>query len=491
MTTRPSAPVRGSLAAQLLPKLVALVAAMALLLCLGTILSARAVLYSQLDRDVAAVKQSQLDGMRPDSPVAGINAPGNPVGTVMFAPDASGQVRSILLISGSTSPAPEGPTKVTPEEAERIYATDADGASHTLRLPNMGTYRVQAYKTQFGKAVVGIPAGKIENSLLWMTGLAVALSVVALTVTALVTRAVLHRATRRLGELTETADEVSRLELERGTVEVPRVDLGNLPENNEVTRLSSAFNQMLDRVEGALSSREASETKLRRFVADASHELRNPLAAIRGYAELAQRAPEQSDSQFAMGRIESESTRMSKLVNDLLLLARLDADAPQEPRAVDAVEVVLNSVSDAQAASGDHRWLLDVPNAEVTVLAEADQLHQVMVNLLSNARTHTPDGTTVSTGVRVVDGQAVIKVTDDGPGIAAETLPRVFERFTKADEARAYTDAPSTGLGLAIVRATVESWGGRAEVASEPGRTTFTVTLPLAAASDPAVDTAG
>ncbi|NHB85268.1 HAMP domain-containing histidine kinase [Tessaracoccus sp. HDW20] len=396
----------------------------------------------------------------------------------MFAPDASGQLRSILLVSENEEPGI--PTTVTTAESEKIYATPADGEIHTIRLPEMGSYRVMAYQTQFGKAVVGIPVQKVENSLTWMTRLAVGLTALALVVTAVVTRAVLRRATRKLSELTVTADEVSRLELERGTVEVPRVDVVDLPEHNEVTRLSSAFNQMLDRVEGALASREASETKLRRFVADASHELRNPLAAIRGYAELARRSPEVTDARFAMGRIESESTRMSKLVNDLLLLARLDSDARIEPGPVDAVEVVLNAVSDAQAASSDHRWLLDVPTSEVTVLADADQLHQVMVNLLSNARTHTPPGTQVHTSVRAVDGLAVIEVADDGPGIPEETLPLVFERFTKADEARAATTAPSTGLGLAIVRAMVESWGGRADVASRPGLTTFRVSLPLA-----------
>lgn len=471
-------PARGSLAAQLLPKLVAIVAAMALLLCVGTILSARTILYNQLDRDVERVGQNLIAGMHPNAPINGIRAPGNPLGTVMFAPNANGQVKSLLLIS--TTPQSGLPSSVTAEESDLIYETPADGQFHSLKLPTMGSYRVLAFPTDLGKAVVGIPASKVEDSLTWMTSLAVALTLIALGGTALVTRTVLHRATRKLGVLTVTADEVSRLELERGAVEVPRVELGDLPENNEVSRLSSSFNHMLDRVEGALSSREASETKLRQFVADASHELRNPLAAIRGYAELAQRAPEQTDTRFALGRIEAESSRMSKLVNDLLLLARLDSDAAVETRPVDAVEVVLNAVSDAQAASRDHRWLLEAPNSEVTVLADTNQLHQVMVNLLANARTHTPPGTTVHTSVRVADGRAVIQVADDGPGIPAEALPSVFERFTKVDGARTHQAAPSTGLGLAIVKAMVEGWGGSAGVASRPGLTTFTVSLPLA-----------
>ena len=171
---------------------------------------------------------------------------------------------------------------------------------------------------------------------------------------------------------------------------------------------------------------------------------------------------------------------MTKLVNDLLLLARLDSDSQVEARPVDAVEVVVNAVSDAQATSRDHLWQLDLPEPEVVVMAEADQLHQVMVNLLGNARTHTPPGTVVRTCVRRQGDRAVIEVADNGPGIPADTLPEVFERFTKADDARAHSEVPSTGLGLAIVRAIAEGFGGSAMVSSRPGRTAFTVTLPLA-----------
>ncbi|AQP48870.1 hypothetical protein BW730_16600 [Tessaracoccus aquimaris] len=466
---------KGSLASQVQPKIVLTVAVMALLICLGTVLSARFVLYGQLDRDLMLVQQRQGrgGGGGPDDALASVNSPGNPPGTVIVAQVEGRIVGSILKERGVDSP------QLTKQDVIDIYNVDPDGQTHSVGLQNLGKYRVQAFQSPFGKVAFGLPTSNIDRSLLWLTTFAAGVSLIALAATAFVTREVLHRATRKLVQLTVTADDVSRLELERGAVEVPRVEVSDLPENNEVTRLGSAFNHMLANVENALTSREASETKLRRFVADASHELRNPLAAIRGYAELAQRAPGHDDAQFAMGRIESESTRMSKLVNDLLLLARLDSDAKVAPVPVDAVEVLVNAVSDAQAASGDHRWLLDVPNSEVTVLADPDQLHQVMVNLLSNARTHTPPGTSVQAGVHVDDGRAVIEVSDDGPGIAPETLPRVFERFTKADAARAHTSAQSTGLGLAIVKAMVESWGGTAEVASRPGLTTFRVLLPL------------
>lgn len=471
----------GSLASQLQPRIVITVAVMAILMCLGTVLSARFVLYGQLDRDVALVQQRQgRDGDRPDQALASVNSPGNPPGTVIVAEGQGGRLQgNILRERGDDSP------PMTVDDVLAVYRVEADGEFHSVALPQLGDYRVQAFDTPHGKIAFGLPTANIDRSLGWLTWFSIAVSGIALVVTALVSREVLHRATRSLVRLTNTADDVSRLELERGAVEVPRVEVDPEHENNEVARLASAFNQMLGNVESALTSREETESKLRRFVADASHELRNPLAAIRGYAELAQRAPEE-DSQFAMGRITSESKRMSKLVNDLLLLARLDSDTRPEPSSVDAVEVLVNAVSDLQAASRDHRWLLDVPNSEVLVLADPNELHQVAVNLLSNAKTHTPPGTAVQAGVHVADGRAVLEVTDDGPGISPETLPLVFERFTRADGARTHTAAQSTGLGLAIVKAMVEHWGGKAEVQSRPGLTTFRITLPLA--GDPTTD---
>ena len=168
---------------------------------------------------------------------------------------------------------------------------------------------------------------------------------------------------------------------------------------------------------------------------------------------------------------------MRGLVEDMMVLARLDARQQIEPQPVDAVEVVLNAVSDARASSAEHRWTVSLPDEPVEVMAGADQLQQVMVNLLGNARTHTPPGTLVETAV-TPDG--VISVTDNGPGISPDVLPHVFERFTRADEARRHSEARSTGLGLAIVKAQVESFGGQVRVESRPGCTQFAVRLPLA-----------
>jgi two-component system, OmpR family, sensor kinase len=258
---------------------------------------------------------------------------------------------------------------------------------------------------------------------------------------------------------------------------------------------------MLGHVETALRRRAASEARLRRFAADASHELRTPLAAIRGYAELGLLHPGDSPDTVthALGRVLSESTRMSVLVDDLLLLARLDAGRPLNREPVDMTRLAIEATSDARVARPGHRWMLELPDDPVEVSGDEHRLHQVLVNLLSNAGRHTPDGTTVTVAVSgelppgepgagpesmrhgtVPDGPLmVLTVTDDGPGIPAGLLPDLFERFTRADSSRSHaTDAASTGLGLAIVDAVVAAHGGAVLVTSRPGMTRFTIALP-------------
>jgi two-component system OmpR family sensor kinase len=219
--------------------------------------------------------------------------------------------------------------------------------------------------------------------------------------------------------------------------------------------------------------------RVRQFVADASHELRTPLAAIRGYAELTRRGREKlpPDIAHALRRVESESNRMTELVDDLLLLARLDSGRPLEREKVDLSRLAVDAVGDAHVAGPDHRWLLDVPEDEVCVPGDAARLHQVLANLLANARTHTPPGTKVTTALTVDGDDAVLSVVDDGPGIAPEAQPEVFERFVRGDSSRSRA-AGSTGLGLAIVAAVVDAHGGTVELDSRPGHTAFAVRLP-------------
>ena len=248
----------------------------------------------------------------------------------------------------------------------------------------------------------------------------------------------------------------------------------------EVGQLGSALNRMLDHIAAALSTRQASETRVRQFVADASHELRTPLAAIRGYTELAQRVGDDTDAvAHAMSRVQSETERMTHLVEDLLLLARLDSGRPLERESVDLSRVAVDAVSDAHVAGPDHQWELDLPEEPVVVLGDAARLHQVLTNLLANARVHTSPGTVVTTRLESNGTHAALSVCDNGPGIPEQLQSEVFERFARGDTSRSRKGG-STGLGLAIVSAVVKAHSGTITLDSAPGHTDFTVRLQLA-----------
>lgn len=279
------------------------------------------------------------------------------------------------------------------------------------------------------------------------------------------------------------ATRVSELRLDRGVVDLEqRVPEQDTDLRTEVGQVGAALNRMLDHVSNALEARHASETRVRQFVADASHELRTPLAAIRGYAELSRRTRSTVPQEVAhvLRRVESEAQRMTTLVEDLLLLARLDAGRPLIQEPVDLTMLVVDAVSDAHAAGPRHGWELDLPDEPVTVFGDGARLHQVLANLLSNARTHTPEGTTVTVGVSADPAGALLTVCDAGPGIPPELLPHIFERFARGDSSRSRA-AGSTGLGLSIVHAVVTAHCGTVSVDSSPGSTTFTVRLPPAA----------
>ncbi len=236
---------------------------------------------------------------------------------------------------------------------------------------------------------------------------------------------------------------------------------------------------MLDHIAAALSARQASETRVRQFVADASHELRTPLAAIRGYTELTQRMGDDREAvAHAMSRVASETERMTRLVEDLLLLARLDSGRPLEREPVDLSRLAVDAVSDAHVAGPDHQWELDLPEEPVIVTGDAARLHQVVTNLLANARIHTGAGTVVTTRLSTEPTHTVLQVIDNGPGIPAALQSEVFERFARGDSSRSRKGG-STGLGLAIVSAVVKAHNGTITINSSPGHTEFTVRLPL------------
>ncbi len=255
---------------------------------------------------------------------------------------------------------------------------------------------------------------------------------------------------------------------------VPDADPGT-----EVGQVGAAMNRMLRHVERALAARHASEQRVRQFVADASHELRTPLAAIRGYAELTRRVRDEvpPDVTHAIGRVESEAARMTTLVEDLLLLARLDSGRPLAREPVELSRLVVDAVGDAHIADPSRRYQLDLPAEPVVAPGDEQRLHQVLANLLANARTHTPPETLVTVALAGGADEVRLTVADNGPGIPPALLPDIFQRFARADTSRSRA-AGSTGLGLSIVDAVVAAHGGRVEVASRPGDTVFAVHLP-------------
>ncbi|MET3805414.1 two-component system OmpR family sensor kinase [Nakamurella sp. UYEF19] len=350
-----------------------------------------------------------------------------------------------------------------------------------MTIPGYGSFRVSA-RAGNSDGTVFVTGASLSEVTDTQKRLAVIMALVAggaIVLGGLIVFVIVRRSVRPLERVAATARKVATLPLDRGEVDLAiRVPTRDTDARTEIGSVGAAINQMLGHVSGALTARHASETRVRQFVADASHELRTPLAAIRGYAELARRGEHEPGAvAHALRRVESESARMTTLVDDLLLLARLDSGRPLATEEVDLTMLVVDRVSDARVAGTDHRWQLDLPDEPVTVTGDGARLHQVLANLLANARNHTPPGTVVVTGVRREPGGAVMTVTDNGPGIPTDLQPEIFGRFVRGDSSRSRA-AGSTGLGLAIVAAVISAHGGTVTVESRPGRTCARVWLP-------------
>jgi two-component system, OmpR family, sensor kinase len=278
---------------------------------------------------------------------------------------------------------------------------------------------------------------------------------------------------RPLDVVERTADDIAAGDLSR------RVPEG--PPRTEIGRLSRTFNGMLAQIELAFAARAHSEATLRQFVADASHELRTPLTTVRGYAELARKGalPDPPAQRHAMRRIEAEATRMSGLVDDLLLLAHLDQRRPLNVETADLGALTADAVSDARVRDPDRPIDYTGPAEPVFVRVDADRFRQVLANLVGNALVHTPDGTPVQVTLSRNGTQARLVVADKGPGLPPEQAARLFERFYRADPSRSRAQGGS-GLGLAIVEAVVAASGGTVSCTSAPGAgTAFEVRLPM------------
>lgn len=463
--------MNGSLSRRLVRRTTALVALVTIVLTVFISLANFQILQQQLDErlETAAGRPTRsADGDQQ-------NGPADPAGSGLIRIDA---------LDGLGFHITAGPDQLSLNLAQRLLLLDTGSAPVNVEIPGLGHYRLLTRDFEHGRTVVALPYRDVTNPLYTQLVMAGLLTLGAILLAYLGTRQIVATSLRPLNRLAATATQVSALPLARGEGSVPvRVAAADANPETEVGQVGLALNLMLDNVENALAARHRSETKVRRFVADASHELRNPLASIRGYAELTRRSSETlpPDASHALGRIEAESERMSALVQDLLLLARLDSEPTLELRPTDLTEMVLNAVDDARAADQEHHWSLNLPNDEVLANVDPHRMHQVIVNLLANARSHTPPGTHVEASLRTVDGWAVVAVTDDGPGVPPEIQDSVFERFTRADVSRArQSGGSSTGLGLAIVAAVVGAQGGQVGLDSRPGYTCFTVRLPLA-----------
>ncbi|MGI6879901.1 sensor histidine kinase [Microbacterium sp. gxy059] len=414
------------------------------------------------------------------------------------APEQPGRSAEALLAAGGVvlvEIAPSGQTSgvvvedfradvLTPRQVSQLIAGAQHDALTTITVPTLGTYRLMTVDDDSGYTrVVGVSTvheSRTLTRMLWSIALT---TMGGMLVLGVATTGVIGRGLRPLRAIAATATRVSRQRLDQGDVSIPeRVPEDQSDVDTEIGQVGDALNVLLDHVEDSLAARQRNEETMRRFVADASHELRTPLASIRGYSELTQRDGTLSEtSRQSLERIEAQSQRMTGLVEDLLLLARLDEGTELTVSAVDLREVALEAVADQAMAGMDHDWGAEVGEEPVVIAGDRARLTQVLTNLLANARTHTPEGTPVTVGLRT-EGEgsatrAILTVHDDGPGIDPELQKTLFTRFARGDRSRARQTGGS-GLGLSIAKAIVEAHHGTIAVESAPGSTTFTVVLP-------------
>ncbi|WP_395298236.1 sensor histidine kinase [Kitasatospora hibisci] len=395
----------------------------------------------------------------------------------------NGRVTAAAVVDGDADDAgdPNDDDRVilSPAGQRVLAALPPGGPARTVDLGAAGAYRVRAVAGRDGDLLVGgLPLRQVEETVERLATLELTVFALAAAGAGVAGALWVRWSLRPLDRVARTAERVSALPLASGAVTLA----DRVPDDDprtEVGRVGTALNRMLDHVGAALARRHAVEERLRAFAADASHELRTPVAAVRGHAELALRHPGEVPEpvRHSLERISAEAGRMGTIVEDLLLLARLDAGRPLLDEEVDLTRIALDSLADARAAGREHRWRLALPEEPVLVRGDAHRLSQVVANLLANAHSHTPPGTEVELSLERSGEQVRMSVADNGPGIAPELTGRVFERFVRGDRARSRATG-STGLGLSIVQAVIQAQGGEVEVASRPGHTVFVVRLP-------------
>jgi len=427
---------------------------------------------SMLRLDRAGIDTANLSdngneyGFRPLRPLEAV-----PTTTAVTLLDVSGNI--VGQIGGEfTNPVDQDEfRKLTPEKVESLaglpFTIPGDAGEPDIRAI------ARPLPSGEGTVVISVALDSVDRTVAGLSGIFLLISFIVLFSIAIVARSLIKLTLKPLNKIEETAAAIAEGDL---SARLPQVN-----SRTEVGRLTGSLNTMLSRIEESFAVRTESESKLRRFVADASHELRTPLTAIRGFAELHRQGAVvgEEKTKELISRIEKESIRMSSLVEDLLLLARLDQSRELTFDPVDINHLVKEAVASAQAAGPGYEITVLSENDEVFVLGDSMRIHQALANLLANARTHTPAGTKIVVTINQDELETRISVSDNGPGLSEADQQRVFERFFRADPSRVRVGGEGSGLGLAIVDAVMKAHGGSVEVQSKINQgATFTIVFP-------------
>jgi two-component system OmpR family sensor kinase len=476
-------PSSWSLRRRLLVVVVALFALLTAAVAIASVMTMRVVLETRVDeqlhefseRTSVSVARALSTGERPT-----VDPSATPTGALLAIEEQSGELGDNFIMNRL------GQRFALSERDQRMVLEAETGVVTSATLPSYGSYRTVAREVGQVRVIVGLSMAEANQTLAALAFVIAVAAAAALALVLVLGDSIIRRALRPLTAVISTAERISQLPLASGDAQLTnRVHIEDPA--SEVDRVQESMNRMLAHIQEAFDARAMSERRVRQFVADASHELRTPLAAVRGYAEITRKHDGElrPDSRESLERIEAAARRMQALVDDLLLLARLDEGRELERADVDLSLLVVEAVADAQAAGPGHPISLMLPEEPVSVPGDALRLQQVVANLLANARVHTPEGTAIDVALRTEPGEAVLEIVDAGPGIPAEQQRTVFERFARGDRSRS-RETGSSGLGLAIVQALVDAHHGTIALESRPGRTAFTVRLPLLGAADAA-----
>jgi len=466
--------VTQSLRGRLLIGVISLVVLGLLIADTATYAALQSSLISQLDDQIKSGHNAAISGLGGPNEGPGPSGSGLPAGTVieLLSPSGAVLLAKRLEVPGSTA------SSAMPDLPEHLPAA-SEKAPAFLTLAGTGgvrQYRAAIWPEDFfsgNYVVLAIPMTGVLSTLSRLLELEAVISAGVVVATAILALLIIRISLRPLEKMGTVANEIAAGDLSR------RVEPAT--GKTEIGRLGLALNGMLSQIESAFAERTASNGRLRRFVADASHELRTPLTSIRGYSEMLRRGAAESptDAELARRRIEEEAIRMTGLVDDMLVLARVDQGRPLDHEPVDLQAIAGDAAADARAVAPQRDINLTVPG-RVVVNGDDTRLRQVVGNLVRNALVHTPPKTPIDISLSTEDSVARLSVADHGPGLAADDIDRIFEPFYRADPSRS-RDSGGAGLGLSIVSAVVTAHGGHVKVReTEGGGATFEVELPLA-----------